>query len=98
MYYVMCSTYSVPRHAIDARCNIFCGSSIELRGDRAVFENWAGTANTYTTRITGNLGTRAVHVELAPDYCPEKFVMVLRWFVSLRGYPAKLLSDNGTRL
>ena len=39
MYYVMCSTYSVPRHAIDARCNIFCGSSIELRGDRAVFEN-----------------------------------------------------------
>lgn len=72
MYYVMCSTYSVPRHAIDARFNIFCGSSIELRGDRAVFENWAGTANTYTTRITGNLGTRAVHVELAPDYCPWK--------------------------
>lgn len=44
------------------------------------------------------LGTRAVHVDLAPDYSTEKFLMVLRRFVSLRGYPAKLLSDNGTQL
>ena len=44
------------------------------------------------------LGTRAVHAELAPDYSTEKFLMVLRRFVSLRGYPAKLLSDNGTQL
>lgn len=63
-YHVMCSTYGVT----------YFGevSSMGLRGDRAVFDNWAGTANTYTTRITGNLGTRAVHVELAPDYCPSK--------------------------
>lgn len=46
---------------------------MELRGDRAVFENLAGTANTYTTRTTGNLGTRAVHVELAPDYRMRRF-------------------------
>ena len=44
------------------------------------------------------LGTRAVHVELAPDYSTEKFLMALRRFVSLRGYPAKLLLDNGTQL
>lgn len=44
------------------------------------------------------LGTRAVHVELAPDYSTEKFLMVLWRFVSLRGYPAKLLTDNGTQL
>ena len=37
-------------------------------------------------------------MELAPDYSTEKFLMVLRRFVSLRGYPAKLLSDNGTQL
>lgn len=44
------------------------------------------------------LATRAVHVDLAPDYSTEKFLMVLRRFVSIRGYPAKLRSDNGTQL
>ena len=44
------------------------------------------------------LGTRTVHVDLAPDYSTEKFLMVLRRFVSLRGYPAKLISNNGTQL
>lgn len=44
------------------------------------------------------LETRAVHVDVAPDYSSEKFLMVLRRFVSLRGYPEKLLSDNGTQL
>ena len=44
------------------------------------------------------LGTRAVHLDLAPDYSTEKFLMVLRRFVSLRGYPSKLHSDNGTQL
>ena len=37
-------------------------------------------------------------MELAPDYSTEKFVMALWRFLSLRGYPAKLLSDNGTQL
>ena len=44
------------------------------------------------------LSSRAVHVDLAPDYSTEKFLMVLRRFVSLRGYPKKLLSDNGPQL
>ena len=44
------------------------------------------------------LSTRAVHVDLAPNYSTEKFLMVLRRFVSLRGYPAKITSDNGTQL
>ena len=44
------------------------------------------------------LGTRAVHVDLAPDYSTEKFLLVLRRFVLMRGYPAKLISDNGTQL
>ena len=44
------------------------------------------------------LGTRAVHVDIAPDYSTEKFLMVLTRFVSLRGYPGKVLSDNGTQL
>ena len=37
-------------------------------------------------------------MKLAPDYGTWKFSMVLRRFVSLRGHPAKLFSDNGTHL
>lgn len=44
------------------------------------------------------LGSRAVHVDLAADYSTEKFLMVLRRFVSIRGYPSKLYSDNGPQL
>ena len=44
------------------------------------------------------LGIRAVLVDLAPDYSPDKFLMVLRNFESLRGYAAKLISDNSTQL
>ena len=44
------------------------------------------------------LGTRAVYLDIAADYSTDKFLMVLRRFVSLHGYPSKLLSDNGTQL
>lgn len=44
------------------------------------------------------LSTRAVHVDLAADYSTNKFLMVLRRFVSIRGYPSKLYSDNGPQL
>ena len=44
------------------------------------------------------LATRAVHVDISPDYSTEKFLMVLRRFVSIRGYPSKLYSDNRARL
>ena len=40
------------------------------------------------------LATRAVHVDISPDYSTEKFLMALRRFVSIRGYPSKLYSDN----
>ena len=44
------------------------------------------------------MSTRAVHLDLAADYSTEKFLLVLGRFVSLRGYPAKLYSDNGPQL
>ena len=44
------------------------------------------------------LSKRAVHIDLAPNYSTEKFLVVLRRLVSLRGYPAKIISDNGTQL
>ena len=44
------------------------------------------------------MSTRAVHIDLASDYSRETFLLVLRRFASLRGYPAKLYSDNGPQL
>lgn len=44
------------------------------------------------------LASRAVHVEISPDYSTEKFLRALRRFVSIRGYPSKLYSDNGSQL
>ncbi|XP_068756918.1 uncharacterized protein [Montipora capricornis] len=55
------------------------------------------TGKTYGV-IFNCLGTRAVHVDLAADYSTEKFLMVLRRFASIRGYPSKLYSDNGPQL
>ena len=48
--------------------------------------------------ILNYLGIRTVLVDLAPDYSPDKFLMVLRNFESLRGYAGKLISDNSTQL
>ena len=44
------------------------------------------------------MSTRAVHIDLASDYSTKAFLLVLRRFASLRGYPAKLSSDNGPQL
>ena len=44
------------------------------------------------------IGTRAVYLDIAPGYSTEKFLMVLRIFVSIRGYPSKIFSDNGSQL
>lgn len=42
--------------------------------------------------------SRAVHVDVATDYSTEGFLMVLRRFVSIRGYPKLMFSDCGSQL
>jgi len=44
------------------------------------------------------LNTRAVHLELAVDCSTMEFIQVLRRFFSIRGYPAVIMSDNGTQM
>lgn len=44
------------------------------------------------------LNTRAVHLELAVDLTTMEFMQVLRRFFSIRGYPAVMLSDNGSQM
>ena len=43
------------------------------------------------------LNTRAVHLEIATDCSTMQFLQVLRRFVSVRGQPAQIISDNGTQ-
>ena len=42
------------------------------------------------------LNTRAVHLELAVDSSTMEFIQVLRRFVSVRGQPSLMISDNGS--
>ncbi|XP_062600981.1 uncharacterized protein LOC134262620 [Saccostrea cucullata] len=44
------------------------------------------------------LVSRAVYIDVAEGYDMGSFLMVLRRFVSIRGYPRKMISDAGTQL
>ena len=44
------------------------------------------------------LNTRAVHLEMAADCSTMEFIQVLRRFFSVRGYPAVMMSDNGSQM
>ena len=44
------------------------------------------------------LASRAIHIELANDYSTQGFLIVLRRFASIRGYPRFIISDPGSQL
>ncbi len=44
------------------------------------------------------LVTRAIHTELAVQLDADSFLMAFRRFVSIRGHPKEVFSDNGTNL
>ena len=44
------------------------------------------------------LVSRAIHVDISSDYSTDSFLQVLRRFASIRGWPRKVYSDNGTQL
>ena len=44
------------------------------------------------------LNTRAVHLELATDCSTIEFLQVLRRFFCIRGFPAVIMSDNGSQM
>ena len=44
------------------------------------------------------VASRAVHIDISPDYSTQTLIMLLRRFMALRGYPEKLYSDTGSQL
>ena len=48
--------------------------------------------------IINCMQTRAVHVELCPDYSTDKFLLASRKFVAIRGYPANIYSYQCSQL
>ena len=42
--------------------------------------------------------SRAVYVDLAHDLSTDGFLQLFRRYVSIRGWPSKIYSDNGTQL
>ena len=44
------------------------------------------------------MNSRAVHVDIAPDYSTDTFLQLFRRFASIRGWPQSVFSDNGTQL
>ena len=55
------------------------------------------TAKHYGVIFT-SLNTRAVHCELATDASTMDFLQVLRRFLSYRGYPKLMISNNGSQM
>ncbi|XP_074648991.1 uncharacterized protein LOC141904311 [Tubulanus polymorphus] len=44
------------------------------------------------------LATRAVYCDIALDYSAQEFIQTFRRFLSVRGKPESMLSDNGSQL
>ena len=44
------------------------------------------------------MNTSAVHLELAESYNTESFLMAFRRFLTVRGTPARIVSDRGSQL
>lgn len=42
------------------------------------------------------MSVKAVHIELVPDLTSEGFLKALKCFISRRGLPNRIYSDNGT--
>ena len=54
-----------------------------------------GTSKRYRVIFTC-LNTRTVHIELVGNLSTDNFILALRRFISRRGHPKNIFSDNGT--
>ena len=87
----------LPQHRIAPNSPPFHYTSCDYFGPLTVKIGRNKTTKYYGVIFTC-LNTRAVHLEIATDYSTMEFNQTLRRFFSIRGYPAMMISDNGTQL
>ena len=86
----------LPQHRIAPNSPPFHYTSCDYFGPFTVKIGRNKTTKYYGVIFTC-LNTRAVHLG-ATDYSTMEFIQTLRRFFSIRGYPAMMISDNGTQL
>ena len=75
----------------------FSFTGVDLMGPLTIRNNRSEEEKRYVTLFTC-LVTRMVHLEVATDLSTRTFLLVFKRFVSRRGVPLKIISDNGTNL
>jgi transposase InsO family protein len=88
---------NLPHHRLTPQSPPFHYTSCDYVGPITVKVGRNKSAKHYGVIFTC-LNTHAVHLEIATDCSAMEFIQTLRRFFSIRGYPAMILSDNGTNL
>ena len=91
---------SLPLERISFFCPPFFYTGVDYFGPMLIKLNKRTRANSGTAKRYGALftcmSTRAIHLELAGDLSTDSFILALRRFISRRGHPKQIRSDNGT--
>ncbi|CAC5398583.1 unnamed protein product [Mytilus coruscus] len=77
----------------------FSYCSVDLFGPLTIKDTVKGRTHEKAYGVLFNcMSSRAVYMDLADGYDTSSFIMVLRRFTSVRGYPKKIRSDLGSQL
>ena len=77
----------------------FYSVSLDLFGPFLVLDTVKRRVKTKVYGVIFNcLSTRAIYLDLAEGYDTKSFLKVFMRFTSIRGFPAKIHSDNATQL
>jgi transposase InsO family protein len=87
---------SLPKERLQAFARAFTNVGLDCFGPFQVVI-CRRTVKRYGLLITC-LSTRAVHLEVLDTMDADSFIMALRRFISLRGHPKVIFSDNGTNI
>lgn len=87
---------SLPKERLQAFTRVFTNIGLDCFGPFQVVV-CRRTVKRYGLLITC-LSTRAVHLEVLDTMDADSFIMALRRFISLRGHPKVIFSDNGTNI
>ena len=88
---------SLPSERLQPHSPPFYHTALDYFGPFVVKISRNRTAKHYGVIFTC-MNSRAVHLEMAIDASADEFIQVLRRFFAVRGFPALIMSDNGTQM